>query len=298
MAGYTTERVTAMHHWSPKLFSIRTTRSPSLRFDNGQFLMIGLEIGGRRIVRAYSIASPNYEDELEFYSIIVPQGPLTSHLQNVQPGSPVLVSTKPTGTLVLRDLTPGRRLFLLATGTGVAPFAALVKDPEIYERFDRIVLVRGARTAQDLAYGDELLKRLRHDEYLGEMAQRQLLDYAALTREPFVHVGRITRLMAEGRVCADLSLSPLDPREDRVMICGNMRMLEDARALLDARGFSVSPGIGSPGDYLFERAFVDAVASSRVATVENRAGEITCGVTPSAAMAAGTASPQASAAAS
>ena len=297
MASYSGECVTAVHHWSPKLFSFRTTRSPSLRFDNGQFLMIGLEIGGRRVVRAYSIASANYEDELEFYSIIVPQGPFTSRLQCVQPGASMLVSTKPTGTLVLRDLRPGRRLFLLATGTGVAPFAALIRDPEIYERFAQIVLVRGGRTRQDLAYGDDMLTRLRNDEYLGDMTQRQLLDYGALTREPFVRVGRITRLMAEGRVCAELGLPPLNAREDRVMICGNMRMLGDARALLDARGFSVSPGIGSPGDYLFERAFVEAAGTSAVPG-ENRAGETPCAVTPSAAMAAGTGSPRASAAAS
>ena len=296
MASYTAERVTVVHHWSPKLFSFRTTRSPALRFDNGQFLMIGLEMAGRRVVRAYSIASANYENELEFYSIIVPQGPLTSRLQRVQPGASILVSTKPTGTLVLRDLNAGRRLFLLATGTGLAPFAALIRDPEIYERFAQVVLVRGGRTRQDLAYGDEVLKKLRDDEYLGDMARRQLLDYGALTREPFVRMGRITLLMAEGRVCAELGLPPLDPREDRVMICGNMRMLADARALLDARGFSVSPGIGSPGDYVFERAFVEATASGAV--VENRAGETTCAVTPSAAMAAGTASPRASAAAS
>lgn len=261
MASYTTERVTAVHHWSPKLFSFRTTRGPSLRFENGQFLMIGLEIGGRRVVRAYSIASANYEEELEFYSIIVPHGPLTSRLQCVQPGEAILVSTKPTGTLVLRDLRPGKRLFLLATGTGVAPFAALIRDPEIYERFAQIILVRGGRTRQDLAYGDEVLRRLHYDAWVGEMAQRQLIDCPALTREPFARVGRITRLMAEGSVCAQLGLPPLDRHEDRVMICGNMRMLADARALLDARGFTASPGIGSPGDYVFERAFVEAVES-------------------------------------
>jgi ferredoxin--NADP+ reductase len=261
MASYTTEQVTAVHHWSPKLFSFRTTRSASLRFENGQFLMIGLEIGGRRVVRAYSIASANYEDELEFYSIIVPHGPLTSRLQCVQSGDPILVSSKPTGTLVLRDLRPGKRLFLLATGTGVAPFAALIRDPEVYERFAQIILVRGGRTRQDLAYGDEVLRRLHADNYLNEMARRQLIDCPALTREPFVRVGRITRLIAEGSVCAELGLPPLDCEEDRVMICGNMRMLADARALLDARGFAASPGSGIPGDYLFERAFVEAVES-------------------------------------
>ena len=259
MATYTTERVTGVRHWSPKLFSFCTTRSASLRFENGQFLMIGLDIAGRRVVRAYSIASPNYADELEFYSIIVARGPLTSRLCQVEPGDEILVSNKPTGTLVLRDLRPGRRLFLLATGTGMAPFAALIRDPETYERFERIVLVRGGRTHEDLGYGDELLRRLHADPYLGEPARRQLHDYAALTREPFARVGRITALMSAGRVCQELGLAPLDPREDRVMVCGNVHMLADVRALLEERGFTVSPGIGCPGDYVFERAFVEAV---------------------------------------
>ncbi len=272
MASYTTERVTEVHHWSRKLFSFRTTRSPSLRFENGQFLMIGLEIEGRRVVRAYSIASANYEEELEFYSIIVPHGPLTSHLVRVQPGAPILVSTKPTGTLVLRDLTPGKRLFLLATGTGVAPFASLIRDPEVYERFAQVILVRGARTRRDLAYGDDVLQRLRADPYLGEMVQQRLLDYPSVTREAFVRVGRITRFLAEGRICEELGLSPLDAREDRVMICGNVRMLADARALLDARGFTVSPGIGTPADYVFERAFVEAVEATRGAPLRQASG--------------------------
>jgi len=262
MANYTTEHVTEVHHWSPKLFSFRTTRSPSLRFENGQFLMIGLEIGGRRVVRAYSIASANYAEQLEFYSIIVPQGPLTSRLQAVQPGTPILVSTKPTGTLVLRDLKPGKRLFLLATGTGVAPFASLIRDPEVYERFTQVILVRGGRTREDLAYGDDVLRRLRADPYLGEMARMQLLDYPSLTREAFARVGRITRFLAAGILCTELGLAPLDASHDRVMICGNVRMIAEARALLDRLGFEVSAGIGDPGDYVFERAFVEAVSAA------------------------------------
>ncbi len=272
MATYTTEHVTAVQHWSPKLFSFRTTRSASLRFENGQFLMIGLDIGGRRVVRAYSIASANYEDELEFYSIIVPNGPLTSRLQWIERGTPVLVSTKPTGTLVLRDLRPGKRLFLLATGTGVAPFAALIADPELYERFAQVILVRGGRQHQDLSYGDAVVRKLHADPYLGEMARRQLIDCPSLTREPFARVGRITQLLFQGRVCAELGLPPLDPREDRAMICGNMRMLADARSLLDARGFTASPGVGSPGDYVFERAFVEAVESPRGAAQRQAGG--------------------------
>jgi len=265
LATYTTEHVTEVRHWSDRLFSFRTTRNAGLRFESGQFLMIGLEIAGHRVLRAYSIASPSYEEQLEFYSIIVPNGPLTSRLQHVQPGSPVLVSTKPTGTLVLRDLKPGKRLFMLATGTGIAPFAALIRDPEVYERFAQVVLVRGGRTRQDLAFGDSVLEKLRTDVYLGDMARRQLLDYPSLTRERFARVGRITNLLAEGRVCAELGLAPLDARDDRVMICGNMRMLADARQLLEEWHFAASPEIGCPGDYVIERAFVEAVAGPALA---------------------------------
>jgi ferredoxin--NADP+ reductase len=260
MATYTSERVTAVQHWSERLFSFRTTRSTALRFESGQFVMVGLDLGeGQKVVRAYSIASPPYEDELEFYSIIAPNGPLTTRLQHVKPGESVLVSTKPTGTLVLRDLRPGRRLFLLATGTGIAPFAALIRDLDVYERFEQVVLVRGGRTCKDLAYGDAVLGSLRSSPYLGELAQRQLLDYPSVTRESFARVGRITRFLATGAICTDLGIAPLDPRSDRIMICGNMRMLAQARELLDALGFEMSPGIGVPGDYVIERAFVEAV---------------------------------------
>lgn len=259
MASYTTETVLDVEHWSDKLFSFRTTRSPGLRFENGQFIMVGLEADGRKIVRAYSVASANYEDQLEFYSIKVPDGPLTSRLQHIAPGSQLLVSAKPTGTLVLRDLRAGKRLFLLATGTGVAPFIALVKDPETYERFAQVVLVRGGRTAADLKFGDAALAALRADPYLGELVRERLLDYPSVTREAHAHRGRVTNLLESGRVCEDLGISPLDTDSDRFMICGNMRMLADACRLLDARGLAVSPHIGVPGDYVFERAFVESL---------------------------------------
>ncbi len=263
MAAYTTEHVTDVHHWSDKLFSFRTTRNPALRFDNGQFLMIGLEAdGGRRIVRAYSIASANYEEELEFYSIKVPDGPLTSRLQQVQVGSAVLVGTKPTGTLVLRDLRPGKRLFMVATGTGFAPFAALIKDPEVYERFERVILIRGGRTRADLAYGDAVIERLKADPYLADAARAQLIDYPSVTRESFARVGRVTTLLGGGTVCAELGLPPLDARTDRVMICGNMRMLADARHLLERHDFRISPQVGVCGDYVIERAFVEAAVQA------------------------------------
>jgi len=264
MATYTTERVIAVQHWSDKLFSFTTTRAPGLRFDNGQFIMLGLEAGAKKIVRAYSIASANHEEHLAFYSIKVPDGPLTSRLQHIETGAAVLVSSKPTGTLVLRDVRPGKRLFLLATGTGVAPFVGLAKDPEIYEQFEQIVLVRGARHLADHAYGDAALAELRADPYLGDLARAQLLDYATVTREAFRYHGRITNLLESGRVFEDLGIAPLDPAQDRFMICGNMRMLADSVRLLDARGLQASPHIGVPGDYVFERAFVESFDTAPV----------------------------------
>jgi ferredoxin/flavodoxin---NADP+ reductase len=270
MATYTRERVTQVQHWSEKLFSFRTTRSPALRFESGQFVMVGLEAAGQKVVRAYSIASPPYEEELEFYSIIAPNGPLTTRLKDVQPGEPILISGKPTGTLVLRDLRPGKRLFLLATGTGIAPFAALIRDPEVYERFEQLVLVRGGRTRSDLAYGDTVLRNLRSDPYLGEMAQRQLLDYPSVTRDSFVRVGRITGFLDSGAVCAELGIAPLDPCTDRIMVCGNIRMLAEAGELLEGLRFEISPGIGVPGDYVIERAFVEAVVGHEKARVPGR----------------------------
>jgi len=259
MASYTTERVRCVRHWSEQLFSFRTTRDPGFRFENGQFVMIGLREGDRRIMRAYSIASANHEDELEFYSIKVPNGPLTSRLQHVRVGDPILISTKPTGTLVVHDLKPGRRLFMLATGTGVAPFMGLIRDPEVYERFEQIVLVRGGRVAADLSYADASVASLLKDTDLGPMAAAQLLDYPSLTREPHRHYGRITALIDQERVCNDLGLAPLEPACDRIMVCGSMRMIVDLRLLLDARGFEMSEGIGQPGGYVIERAFVEAV---------------------------------------
>lgn len=258
LALYTTETILDIHHWNPKLFSFRTTRSPGLRFENGQFVMLGLQVGDRRVVRAYSIASANYEECLEFYSINVPGGALTSRLQDVQPGASLLISSKPTGTLVLRDLRPGKRLWLLATGTGVAPFMSIIKDPATYEAFEQIVLLRGARLCSDHGYADSVLQALREDEYLGDSVKAQLLDYPCVSREASQHPGRVTDAIVAGRVFADLGIGGLDPQTDRVMICGNIRMLADCRKLLDERGFDISPQIGVCGDYVIERAFSES----------------------------------------
>ena len=259
MATYTTERVLEVTHWGERLFSFKTTRGAGLRFENGQFLMLGVDADGRKIVRAYSIASANYEEHLEFYSIKVPGGPLTSRLQHIEPGSTLLMSTKPTGTLVLRDLKPGKRLIMLATGTGIAPFVAIIKDPDTYERFEQVIVLRGARTSADLAYGDDVIGRLRDDGHLGEAVRERLLDYPTVTRDIGRNLGRVTTAVERGQVFADLGVGPLDPRRDRFMICGNMRMLADSTALLEARGLEPSPQIGVPGDYLVERAFVESL---------------------------------------
>jgi ferredoxin--NADP+ reductase len=257
MAALRTERVLSVRHWNETLFSFTTTRDPGLRFDNGQFLMIGLEVDGKPLLRAYSIASANHEEHLEFFSIKVQNGALTSRLQHLLEGQEIFVSRKPTGTLVLRDLRPGRRLFLLSTGTGLAPFMSLVKDPEMYERFEKIVLVHGVRTVSELAYAEYLSKSLPEDALLGEYARSQLVYYPTVTREPFRNRGRLTELITSGRLFADLEMPPLDPANDRAMICGSPTMLGETAALLDARGFGISPHIGTPGDYVIERAFVE-----------------------------------------
>lgn len=257
MTAFRTERVTGVRHWNDALFSFTTTRDPGLRFENGQFVMIGLDIDGKPLTRAYSIASANYEERLEFFSIKVADGPLTSRLRHLRIGDPLLVSRKPVGTLLLHDLLPGRHLYLLGTGTGLAPFLSLIKDPQAYERFEKVILVHGVRTVADLAYRDFIGRELPADEFLGEQVRRQLIYYPTVTREAFEHRGRITELIGGGRLFADIGLPPLDPRADRAMICGSAAMLRDCSALLDARGFKASPHVGVPGDYVIERAFVD-----------------------------------------
>jgi ferredoxin--NADP+ reductase len=257
MSAFNTETVLDVHHWNDTLFSFKTTRDPSLRFRNGHFVMLGLQVEGKPLMRAYSVASANYEENLEFLSIKVPNGPLTSRLQHLKPGDQVLVSRKPTGTLVVDDLRPGRRLYLLGTGTGLAPFLSIVKDPETYERFEKVVLVHGVREVSELAYSEYLQKELPGNEFFGELVQERLVYYPTVTREPFRNRGRITDLIASDKLTDDIGLPPLSPAEDRAMICGGPAMLADTRALLDARGFAISPSQGTPGDYVIERAFVE-----------------------------------------
>lgn len=256
-SAYSTETVLEVHHWTDAYFSFRTTREPGLRFDNGQFVMIGLETEARPLLRAYSIASANWEEQLEFFSIKVPDGPLTSRLQHIRPGDPVLVGRKPTGTLLISDLHPGRHLYLLGTGTGLAPWLSVVKDPATYERFDKVIVAHGVRYQKDLAYRELFEQTLPQHELLGELVRDRLLYYPVVSREPFVHAGRLTSLLESGQMQRDLGLPALNPADDRAMICGSPQMLADLRKLLDARGFRASMRIGSPGDYVFERAFVE-----------------------------------------
>ncbi len=257
MAAFNSEHVLSVRHWNEFLFSFTTTRDAGLRFENGQFIMIGLVVDGRPLMRAYSIASANYEEHLEFFSIKVPDGPLTSRLQHLAVGDEILIGSKPTGTLLLQDLKPGRHLYLLATGTGLAPFLAILRDPETWERFDKVVLAHGVRQVADLAYRDYLERELPQHEYFGEAVREKFIYYPSVTREPFRNAGRLDALLAEGKLNADIGLPALDPAHDRVMICGGPPMLASLSALLDARGFTVSPRIGMPGDYVIERAFVE-----------------------------------------
>jgi len=257
MSAFNTETVLEVHHWNDSLFSFKTTRDPSLRFRNGHFVMIGLQVDGKPLLRAYSVASANYEEHLEFLSIKVPDGPLTSRLQHLKAGDTVLVGRKPTGTLVIDDLTPARHLYLFGTGTGLAPFMSIVRDPETYERFEKVVLVHGVREVSELAYADYLQTDLPANDFFGEMVRERLIYYPTVTRESFRNRGRITELIERDKLTQDIGLPPLSPANDRAMLCGSPGMLADTRILLNTRGFTISPSIGVPGDYLIERAFVE-----------------------------------------
>lgn len=257
MSNLGTERVLHVHHWNETLFSFRTTRDPALRFHNGHFVMIGLPVDGKPLLRAYSVASANHEEHLEFLSIKVPNGPLTSRLQHLKVGDEIIVGRKPVGTLVIDDLKPGKHLYLLATGTGLAPFMSIIKDPEVYERFEKVVLVHGVRTVSELAYSEYIQKELPEHEFLGEMLKDKLIYYPTVTREPFRNRGRLTELLAAAKLTDDIGLPPLNPATDRAMICGNQAMLDDCCRLLDERGFQISPRQGEQGDYVIERAFVE-----------------------------------------
>lgn len=256
MSSVAPETVLSVHHWNDSLFSFTTTRDPGLRFKTGQFVMIGLEIDGKPLMRAYSVVSAHYEDHLEFYSIKVSDGPLTSRLQHLQVGDQLLISRKPTGSLIMDNLKPGKNLYLLSTGTGLAPFMSVVRDPEFYEAFDKIILTHGVRWKSELGYFDHITDDLPENEFFGEMVQEKLIYYPTVTREAFDTQGRLTDLIESGKLFTDIGLPPFDPQTDRVMICGSPTMLKDLVKILEKKGF-VEGTSHAPGDYVIERAFVE-----------------------------------------
>ncbi len=255
-AAFFGETVTWVHHWTDRLFSFRCTRDAHFRFVAGQFAMIGLMVEGKPLLRAYSVVSAPWDEELEFLSIKVPDGPLTSRLQHIRVGDTVLINKKPTGTLLLENLLPGKTLWLFGTGTGLAPFLSLIREPETYEKYDRVVVAHTVRQVAELAYRDFIEKELPAHEFLGEFVQGKLLYYPSVTREPFPTQGRITTLIESGRIFADLGLPVMSPEGgDRVMLCGSEAFNADMKPLLEGRGF-VEGSNAEPGTYVLEKAFV------------------------------------------
>jgi ferredoxin/flavodoxin---NADP+ reductase len=249
------ETVVSVKHYTDRLFSFRITRPQSLRFRSGEFVMIGLPNAEKPVFRAYSVASPAWDDELEFFSIKVPDGPLTSELQKIQPGDAILMRQKATGTLVLDALTPAKRVFMISTGTGIAPFASLLRDPDTYEKFEQVILTHTCRDNAELVYGQELVAELAGDPLIGELTDGRVTLYSTTTREESRHMGRITALISSGKFYDDLGIDRLDPATDRIMICGSMHMLKDVKELAESLGFKEG-SVSHPGDFVVERAFV------------------------------------------
>ena len=250
-------KVLWVKHWTDSLFSFAVERPASFRFRSGEFVMIGLEVAGKPLLRAYSIASPHYDEELEFLSIKVPHGPLTSRLQHIQPGDEVLLGKKPTGTLVLDALKPGKRLFLLSTGTGLAPFLSIVRDPDAFAGFEQVVVTHTVRQAAELAHRELFSGEIHDHPLVGDDARTKLIYYPTVTREPFEREGRITDHIRAGRLFEHLDLpgGKFDPEHDRVMLCGSMDMIKETAELLESHGL-VEGSNAHPGDYVLERAFV------------------------------------------
>ena len=247
--------VVDVEHYSDRLFRFRVTRPASFRFRSGEFVMIGLPSAEKPVWRAYSIASPSWDDELEFFSIKVPGGPLTEHLQKIVAGDTIWMRQKSTGTLVLDAVKPGKRLFLFSTGTGIAPFASIIRDPESYEKFGEIILTHTCRDVCELKYGHDTVALAKEDILVGEEAAQRLTHYATTTREESAHMGRITHIIEDGSLFGDLGIAPFDPENDRAMICGSMAMIQDLKAILEKAGFTEGSN-SRPDSYVIERAFV------------------------------------------
>ena len=256
MSNLIRETVTSVHHWNDTLFSFTTTRNQGLRFKNGHFTMIGLEVEDKPLLRAYSIASANYEEEMEFFSIKVQDGPLTKHLQKLSVGDEILVGTKPVGTLITDNLLPGKNLYLLSTGTGLAPFMSIIKDLDVYEQYDKVILTHGVRYVSELAYQDRIEIELPNNEYFGDIVRDKLIYYPTVTREEYRNTGRLTDLIRSGKLAADIGLENIDPENDRFMLCGSPAMLDELTDMLDELGFKEARG-GHAGHYVIERAFVE-----------------------------------------
>lgn len=256
MATQFREKVLTVQHWTDRQFSFTTTRDPGFRFHNGQFTMIGIEVEGKPLMRAYSMVSANYEEQLEFLSIKVPDGPLTSRLKDIKPGDELIINSKAVGTLILQNLLPGRHLYLMSTGTGLAPFMSIIKDPETYERFEKVVLVHGCRAVAELAYDHVINDELPGNEFFGEMVKSQLIYYPTVTREPFRNRGRVTTLFKSGELSAAVGLPPVSMADDRVMICGSPDMLADMKTMLQDWHWTEGH-MDSPGHFVIERAFVE-----------------------------------------
>ena len=264
-AAFQTVAVKWVRHWNEHLFSFAVERPASFRFRSGEFVMIGLPGEGegvagkppKPVMRAYSIASPSWAEELEFLSIKVPDGPLTSRLQQIQEGDEILLGKKPTGTLVLDAVRPGKRLFLFGTGTGLAPWLSVARDPDAYSRFERVIVCHGVREVKELAYRDLFTADIFDDPLVGDEARAQLTYYPTVTREPFERQGRFTDLIASGKLFSDLGIEggKFDPEHDRAMLCGSMAMIKDTAAMLEAQGLKEGSN-AEPGDFVIERAFV------------------------------------------
>jgi ferredoxin--NADP+ reductase len=245
-----------VRHWTDRLFSFTTTRDAGFRYQSGQFTMIGLTVDNKPLMRAYSMVSPHYEETLEFLSIKVQDGPLTSRLQNIQPGQSILVSRKASGTLLTQNLFAGKHLYLLGTGTGLAPFMSIIQDPEVYEQYEKIILVHGCRQVDELAYQERICKELPSNEWIGDMVAEKLVYFPIVTREPFKNQGRIPELIDSGTLFESLGLPPLNAENDRFMLCGSPAMLKDTQAILEKNGLKEG-NMSHQGHYVIERAFVE-----------------------------------------